>query len=359
MNIENVIEKNKITLICEDINSNDKDKILEAKVNVGLCFESLRKYSGNIIVIGDKEDKIDIFERAIEESVIIDYEFSTQYKLEQDDFSKFNNKVVVYCNFYNAMSSTNSKIYINMVQIAESSMKFIAIDTIGENYIQKKSFQTLLNFKGVSANIENSNIEFNNNLLLEHVTIIENNEVINSINKNYFEIEQYGASNNSTYTESIKELASGFDVSAKSNFDQRRPPSYSMIQDMKKEISSLKKENEILLKKNYELENIIHMNKLAAEEARNNSNRNMYDNNVTLNNRRQKNNPQYWILFFLTLFLGVFGVQHFMYGRVGAGILRLFTFGGCFILVFYDLILIALQKFKDEKGQNIERNIYV
>lgn len=57
-----------------------------------------------------------------------------------------------------------------------------------------------------------------------------------------------------------------------------------------------------------------------------------------------------WTAFLLCFFLGMFGVHHFYVGRVGKGLLYLFT-GGLFgIGVLYDLIIILLGTFKDKNG---------
>ncbi len=58
-----------------------------------------------------------------------------------------------------------------------------------------------------------------------------------------------------------------------------------------------------------------------------------------------------FLAFLICLFFGVIGVHHFYVGRVGKGILYIFT-GGLFgIGVLVDLILIASGKFKDRDGR--------
>ena len=52
----------------------------------------------------------------------------------------------------------------------------------------------------------------------------------------------------------------------------------------------------------------------------------------------------------LCVLLGGLGVHRFYVGKTGTGILMLLTLGGLGIWSFIDLIVIAVQKFKDSKG---------
>ena len=58
----------------------------------------------------------------------------------------------------------------------------------------------------------------------------------------------------------------------------------------------------------------------------------------------------------LCIFLGGIGVHHFYVGRVGYGILYLFTFGLFGIGVVVDIILIATGSYKDQFGLPVCRN---
>lgn len=56
----------------------------------------------------------------------------------------------------------------------------------------------------------------------------------------------------------------------------------------------------------------------------------------------------------LCLFLGNMGIHRFYVGKIGTGILMLFTFGGLGIWTLIDLALIISNKFTDSKGNIIE-----
>ena len=52
----------------------------------------------------------------------------------------------------------------------------------------------------------------------------------------------------------------------------------------------------------------------------------------------------------LCLLLGGLGVHRFFVGKIGTGIVMLLTLGGLGIWTLIDIIVIAVQKFKDSKG---------
>jgi hypothetical protein len=55
----------------------------------------------------------------------------------------------------------------------------------------------------------------------------------------------------------------------------------------------------------------------------------------------------------LCFFIGMFGVHRFYVGKVGTGLLSLFTLGGLGIWAFIDFILIACGVFRDKQGRKV------
>jgi predicted RNA-binding Zn-ribbon protein involved in translation (DUF1610 family) len=55
----------------------------------------------------------------------------------------------------------------------------------------------------------------------------------------------------------------------------------------------------------------------------------------------------------LCFFFGIFGVHRFYVGKVGTGILQLFTLGGFGIWAFIDFIMIVVGSFRDSDGNQI------
>ena len=68
----------------------------------------------------------------------------------------------------------------------------------------------------------------------------------------------------------------------------------------------------------------------------------------------RKSTQKSWLVtLLLCLFVGTLGVHRFYVGKIGTGILQLFTFGGFGIWTLVDFILIACKKFTDAKGNLI------
>jgi TM2 domain-containing membrane protein YozV len=59
------------------------------------------------------------------------------------------------------------------------------------------------------------------------------------------------------------------------------------------------------------------------------------------------------VTWVLSLLVGVFGVDRFYLGKVGTGLLKLFTFGGLGIWWFVDLIIILCNGARDKQGNKL------
>jgi hypothetical protein len=69
--------------------------------------------------------------------------------------------------------------------------------------------------------------------------------------------------------------------------------------------------------------------------------------------------PRDWLLtLLLAIFLGYLGIHRFYAGKIGTGLLMLFTGGGCGIWWLIDVILIAVGSFTDAQGRPLARNNY-
>lgn len=67
-----------------------------------------------------------------------------------------------------------------------------------------------------------------------------------------------------------------------------------------------------------------------------------------------KSTQKSWLVtLLLCLFVGTIGVHRFYVGKIGTGILQLFTFGGFGIWTLIDFILIVCKKFTDSNGNLI------
>ena len=63
---------------------------------------------------------------------------------------------------------------------------------------------------------------------------------------------------------------------------------------------------------------------------------------------------QYLIALLLSIFVGALGIDRFYLGRVGSGLVKLFTFGGLGIWWLIDVILIATNSLKDGEGKYLD-----
>lgn len=60
-----------------------------------------------------------------------------------------------------------------------------------------------------------------------------------------------------------------------------------------------------------------------------------------------------WVDFWLCFFLGFFGVHKFYEGKIGTGLLYIFTFGICGLGVIVDMLIILGNGAKDKSGRKI------
>ncbi len=61
------------------------------------------------------------------------------------------------------------------------------------------------------------------------------------------------------------------------------------------------------------------------------------------------------VALLLCFFFGCLGIHRFYAGKVGTGLLQLFTFGGLGIWALIDLIIIAVGSFHDKEGRTMFR----
>lgn len=74
------------------------------------------------------------------------------------------------------------------------------------------------------------------------------------------------------------------------------------------------------------------------------------ENKFTMASSIELKNPSTMLI--ISIFLGVLGVDRFMMGEVGMGILKLLTLGACYILYFIDIFTIQ-KKVREMNYNNI------
>jgi len=63
-----------------------------------------------------------------------------------------------------------------------------------------------------------------------------------------------------------------------------------------------------------------------------------------------------WLtVFLLSIFLGELGVDRFYVGKIGTGVIKLLTLGGCGVWWLIDWIMILAEKFTDKDGNIIKK----
>ncbi len=65
---------------------------------------------------------------------------------------------------------------------------------------------------------------------------------------------------------------------------------------------------------------------------------------------QRKSEKSRLVALLLVLFLGCLGIHRFYVGKIGTGLLMLFTLGGLGIWTLIDFIMIATGNFKDKNG---------
>lgn len=70
-------------------------------------------------------------------------------------------------------------------------------------------------------------------------------------------------------------------------------------------------------------------------------------------NTNTQSERSWLVTLLLCIFLGIFGIHRFYAGKVGTGLIQLFTAGGLGIWWLVDLILILFGEFRDAQGLRI------
>lgn len=90
---------------------------------------------------------------------------------------------------------------------------------------------------------------------------------------------------------------------------------------------------------------------IIINNANNNANTN---NNINSGDSAFVSPKSRLVSLLLCLFIGVFGIHRFYVGKIGTGIIWLFTFGFFGIGALFDFIMILLGSFRDSYGRPIK-----
>jgi hypothetical protein len=75
----------------------------------------------------------------------------------------------------------------------------------------------------------------------------------------------------------------------------------------------------------------------------------------SLREQRALSTKNWSTALFLSILLGIFGIDRFYVGRTGLGVLKLLTFGGYFFWWVIDVILLLQGRMKDDLGRVVRR----
>ncbi len=77
-------------------------------------------------------------------------------------------------------------------------------------------------------------------------------------------------------------------------------------------------------------------------------------NNTGIKSTSNNSSKNWIVTLILSIFLGGWGAHRFYAGKIGTGLLMLFTCGGCGIWSIVDIIIIAMGNFTDADGKFIK-----